>query len=387
MIASRPPLVSTAVTRPGVCFLPSHPKFANAMSRFWSDVVARLTPYVPGEQPKLPNLVKLNTNENPYPPSPRVLEAIRSEVGESLKLYPDPEATRLKAAIAARFQLQPCQVFVGNGSDEVLAHAFLGLLKQDAPLLFPDISYSFYPVYCGLYGLEYQTIALTDAFEIGIDDYLAAPACGGVIFPNPNAPTGRLLGLSEIKRLLIGRPDVVVVVDEAYIDFGGQSAVTLVNQHPNLLVVQTLSKSRSLAGLRVGFAVGHPELIEALERVKNSFNSYPLDRLAIAGAVAAMEDEAHFDATRRAVIDSREKLVAELAGLGFEVLPSAANFIFARHPGRDAGELALALRARGIIVRHFRQPRIEQFLRITIGTDAQCGILAQALREILSSAS
>jgi histidinol-phosphate aminotransferase len=355
------------------------------MNRYWSAVVHGLTPYVPGEQPRLPNLIKLNTNENPYPPSPRVLEALRAEVGDGLRLYPDPNADRLKAAIAAYHGVTPRQVFVGNGSDEVLGHAFLGLLKHDAPLLFPDVTYSFYPVYCGLYGIDGRTVPLDDDFAIRVDDYLAAPECGSIIFPNPNAPTGRLLDLGEIERLLSGRPEVPVVVDEAYIDFGGDSAITLVNRHPNLLVVQTLSKSRSLAGLRVGFAVGHPGLIEALERVKNSFNSYPLDRLAIAGGVAAMEDRDHFEQTRRAVIASRERLIADLAGLGFQVLPSGANFVFARHPGRDAGELAAALRARNIIVRHFKQPRIDQFLRITIGTDAQCAALVGALKEILAS--
>lgn len=354
------------------------------MNRYWSAVAHGLTPYVPGEQPKLPDLIKLNTNENPYPPSPRVLDAVRAEIGDGLRLYPDPNADRLKAAIAAHYGVAQPQVFVGNGSDEVLGHAFLGLLKHDAPLLFPDVTYSFYPVYCGLYGIEGRTVPLDDDFGIRVDDYLAAEACGAIIFPNPNAPTGRLLPLGEIERLLSGRPDVVVVVDEAYIDFGGESAIALVEHYPNLLVIQTLSKSRSLAGLRVGFAVGHAELIEALERVKNSFNSYPLDRLAIAGGAAAMEDRAHFEHTRRAVIASREQLATDLAGLGFLVLPSSANFVFARHPGRDAGEIAAALRARNIIVRHFRLPRIDQFLRITIGTEAQCAALVQALREILA---
>jgi len=354
------------------------------MSQFWSDVVAGLTPYVPGEQPKLPDLVKPNTTENPYPPSPRVLEALRGEVGDALRLYPDPEASRLKTAIAAYYRVTPGQVFVGNGSDEVLAHAFLGLLRHDAPLLFPDISYSFYPVYCGLYGIDGRSVPLTDSFQIDIDDYLNAPDCGAVIFPNPNAPTGCLLPLAEIERLLIGKPDVVVVVDEAYIDFGGESAIALVDKYPNLLVVQTLSKSRSLAGLRVGFAVGHADLIEALERVKNSFNSYPLDRLAISGAVAAIEDTAHFETTRSAVIRSREQLVRDMTALGFAVLPSAANFIFARHPKHDAAALAAALRARSIIVRHFRKPRIEQYLRISIGTPAQCDELVQALGSVLS---
>jgi len=355
------------------------------MNPYWSTVVRGLTPYVPGEQPKLPNLIKLNTNENPYPPSPQVITALQAEIGENLRLYPDPNADRLKAAIAACHDLSPAQVFVGNGSDEVLAHAFLGLLKQDAPLLFPDITYSFYPVYCGLYGITGHPLPLDEHFAICVDDYLAAPECGGIIFPNPNAPTGCLLPLAEIERLLAGRPEVVVVVDEAYIDFGGESAATLVGRYPNLLVIQTLSKSRSLAGLRVGFAVGHPELIEALERIKNSFNSYPLDRLAIVGAVAAMEDHAHFQQTCDAVIASRDHLTRELTAQGFEVLPSAANFIFARHPQHDAAQLAAALRARSIIVRHFKQARIEQFLRITIGTDTQCAALASALKEILAS--
>lgn len=351
------------------------------MSRYWSAVVRGLTPYVPGEQPKLPNLVKLNTNENPYGPSPRVQEVLLAEAGDSLRLYPDPNADRLKEAVAAYYGVTPRQVFVGNGSDEVLAHVFLGLLKHARPLLFPDITYSFYPVYCGLYGVDFETVPLTDAFEIRVDDYLKPN--GGIIFPNPNAPTGCALPRTEIERLLAGNPDSVVVVDEAYVDFGAQSAIPLAAKYPNLLVVQTLSKSRSLAGLRVGFAVGHEDLVEALERIKNSFNSYPLDRLAIAGAVAAIEDHAHFEITRRAIMNSRDTLVRDLAALGFEVLPSAANFVFVRHPKHDAGELAAALRQRSIIVRHFRQPRIEQFLRITVGTDGQCKALTGALVDIL----
>lgn len=350
------------------------------MSRYWSAVVRSLTPYVPGEQPKLPNLVKLNTNENPYGPSPRVQEALLAESDDSLRLYPDPNADRLKEAIAACCGAAPRQVFVGNGSDEVLAHVFLGLLKHERPVLFPDITYSFYPVYCGLYDVPYETVPLTEAFEIRVEDYTRPN--GGIIFPNPNAPTGRALPRTEIERLLAGNADSVVVVDEAYVDFGAETAIPLVAKYPNLLVVQTLSKSRSLAGLRVGFAVGHEDLIEALERIKNSFNSYPLDRLAIAGAVAAMEDHTHFEITRLAVMKSRENLVRDLAALGFEVLPSAANFVFVRHPKRDAAELAAALRQRSIIVRHFRQPRIEQFLRITVGTDEQCGILVESLKDI-----
>ncbi|MFY9721477.1 MAG: histidinol-phosphate transaminase [Azonexus sp.] len=354
------------------------------MSRFWSRVVGTLTPYVPGEQPKIANLIKLNTNENPYPPSHKVLAAIQAELGADaarLRLYPDPSADLLKAAVARLHGVTSQQVFVGNGSDEVLAHVFMALLKHEAPILFPDITYSFYPVYCGLYGVDYVTVPLADDFSIDPADYMQPN--GGIIFPNPNAPTGRLLGLAAIERILKANPDSVVVVDEAYVDFGGETAISLVDRHDNLLVVHTLSKSRSLAGLRVGFAVGHPALIEALERVKNSFNSYPLDRLAIAGAVAALDDAEHFERTRQAVIATRDTLTAELQSLGFDVLPSAANFIFARHPQRDAAQLAQALRERSIIVRHFRLPRIDQFLRITVGTDAECKALTQALRGIL----
>jgi histidinol-phosphate aminotransferase len=352
------------------------------MSRYWSEVAKSLTPYVPGEQPKLANLIKLNTNENPYGPSPKALAAIREETGEGLRLYPDPEGSRLKATVAGYFgHIQPGQIFVGNGSDEVLAHAFLALLKHERPILFPDITYSFYPVYCRLYGVDFETIPLTNRFDIRPEDYLKAN--GGIIFPNPNAPTGRALPLADIERIVAGNPDSVVVIDEAYVDFGAESAVALVGRHPNLLVVQTLSKSRSLAGLRVGFAIGDAGLIEALERVKNSFNSYPLDRLALAGAAAAIEDREWFDRTRQAVMRSRDALTTRMAALGFEVLPSCANFVFARHPERDAGTLAQALRERSIIVRHFRLPRIEQFLRITIGTDEQCEALVAALAAIL----
>jgi histidinol-phosphate aminotransferase len=357
------------------------------MSKFWSPIVSRLTPYTPGEQPKVSNLIKLNTNENPYGPSPRAVAAMAAEVGDTLRLYPSPDADVLKAAIARRAGLTPAHVFVGNGSDEVLAHAFQALLQHDAPILFPDISYSFYPTYCALYGVDYRLAPLADDFTLQVDDYLQRDErIGGIIFPNPNAPTGCLLPLAEIERMLQGRPDNVVLVDEAYIDFGGVSAIELVAKYPNLLVVQTFSKSRSLAGLRVGFAVGHPDLIDALERVKNSFNSYPLDRIAIVGAAAAIEDEAYFEITRQAVIASRGRLVGRLQQLGFEVLPSAANFVFARHPAHDAGVLAAYLRGEHIIVRHFSQPRIKQFLRITIGSDADCDALADALARHLQTA-
>ncbi len=355
------------------------------MSRYWSKVVQGLTPYVPGEQPKLANLIKLNTNESPYGPSRRVLEALRAEIGDSLRLYPDPASDRLRAAIAKRHGLTPDHVFVGNGSDEVLAHVFLGLLKHEAPVLFPDITYSFYPVYCGLYDIAYEPVALNGAFDIAVDDYLKPN--GGIVFPNPNAPTGCFVPVADIERLLRANGDSVVVIDEAYVDFGGESVVPLVSRYPQLLVTHTLSKSRALAGLRVGYAIGHPDLIEALNRVKDSFNSYPLDRFAQAGATAAIEDDEYFQAMCRKVIVTKQKLVQDLQDLGFEVLPSAANFVFARVPGRDGGDIAAKLRERSIIVRHFRKPaRIAEFMRITVGTDEQCAGLVEALRDIVSAA-
>lgn len=364
-----------------------HPTLSAAMSHYWSPLVHSLTPYTPGEQPKLANLVKLNTNENPYPPSPRAVAAIQNEIGTdgaSLRLYPAPNADRLKQSIATHFtefSLKETQIFVGNGSDEVLAHAFMALLKHDKAILLPDITYSFYPVYCGLYGIDSIPIPLDENYAIRVDDY--ARENGGIIIANPNAPTGHLLPLAEIERLVASHPQSVVVVDEAYIDFGGETAIGLINSYTNLLVIRTLSKSHSLAGLRIGYAVGAPALIEALERIKNSFNSYPLDRLAIAGAAAALEDKEHLETTRQAVINSRSVLVADLQNLGFDVLPSSANFIFARHPRHDAADLAAKLRECSVIVRHFKQSRIDQFLRITVGTNAQCQILTETLAQIL----
>jgi histidinol-phosphate aminotransferase len=327
--------------------------------------------------------VKLNTNENPYGPSQKVIEALKLEAAETLRLYPDPNSDALKAAIAKVHHLDSSQVFVGNGSDEVLAHVFQALLKHDLPLLFPDITYSFYPVYCGLYDINYQTIPLAEDFGICVEDYNKPN--GGIIFPNPNAPTGMPLPLAKIEWLLQNNSESVVVIDEAYVDFGTESAVTLVNQYPNLLVTHTLSKARSLAGLRVGYALGSVELIEALVRVKDSFNSYPIDRFASAGAVAAMLDTDYFDETCAKVVATREALIKDLVSLGFDVLPSGANFIFAKHQTRDGAELSSALREHNIIVRHFKSPsRIAPYLRITIGTDVQSELLLKALRAILS---
>ncbi len=339
------------------------------MSRFWSPVVHGLSPYVPGEQPKLDNLIKLNTNENPYPPSPHALAAIGAAT-DRLQLYPDPRATALRETIAAYYDVAPDEVFVGNGSDEVLAHTFQGLLKHDAPLLFPDITYSFFPVWCQLYGIRHEAVPLDADLRVQIADYRRP--CGAIILPNPNAPTGIALPRDAIEQLVTEHPQQLVVIDEAYVDFGAANAVPLVRRHDNLLVVQTLSKSRALAGLRVGFAIGQRPLIEALERVKDSFNSYPLGGLAIAGAVAAINDESWFAETRGRIMASRENLTRGLIGLGFEVLPSAANFLFARHPRHSGADLAAGLRKGNVLVRHFQKPRIADYLRITVGTEEQC---------------
>jgi histidinol-phosphate aminotransferase len=351
------------------------------MSKYWSTVVKELKPYVPGEQPKQQNLIKLNTNENPYPPSPMVLEAIGSQTNEILRLYPDPNCDALKSAIADYFNLENKQVFVGNGSDEILGLAFLSFFKQEYPILFPDITYSFYEVYCDLFQISHNRIPLTDTFDISLSMYETKN--GGIIFPNPNAPTGRLIPLQSIETLLKKNTESVVIVDEAYIDFGGETAVPLISVHPNLLVVQTLSKSRSLAGLRVGMAMGNEDLIQGLDRAKNSFNSYPLDRLAIAGAVAAMQDHAYFQETCRQVIETREQTVSELEKVGFSVLPSKTNFIFIRHESLGAGALFSQLRERGILVRFFDKPRINEYLRVTVGTRSDMNALVTALQQIL----
>ena len=351
------------------------------MSRFWSKIVHDLEPYVPGEQPKIEGLIKLNTNENPYPPSPKALEAIRRATDETLRLYPDPVSAELRETIAATFDLGSENIFVGNGSDEVLAHTFMGLLKQDGPLLFPDITYSFYPVYCGLYGIEAKKIPLGDDMSVDIEAY-SGPA-GAIILPNPNAPTGIALPLSDIRKLAEADRNRLLVVDEAYIDFGGETAAALVPEFDNILVIRTFSKSYSLAGSRVGFAIGQRPLIDALERVKDSFNSYPLDRLAQAAATAAWKDRDWFEATRSRIIMSRNQLTTDLTELGFEVLPSAANFVFARHPKHDGAKLAASLRAEAILVRHFNKPRISDYLRITVGAEDECKRLIKVLRKIL----
>ncbi|MDO5770336.1 MAG: histidinol-phosphate transaminase [Psychrobacter sp.] len=358
-------------------------------TRLWSTKAKNLTPYVPGEQPKHDNLCKLNTNENPYPPSPKVAAAITAELTDQasgLRLYPAPESDELRQSLATTYGLAPEQVFVGNGSDEVLALVFAAFFMKERPLLAPDISYSFYPVYAETFGVELITIPLRDDFSIDPDDYRRP--CSGIIVANPNAPTGLLLPLPAIAKMASEHPNAVIVIDEAYIDFARAeegkevSAIHLINEHDNILVTQTFSKSRSLAGLRVGMAFGNASLIEALTRMKNSFNSFPLDKLAQAGATASLQDPDYFSQVCDNIIKLRDVMSRELTKLGFEVIPSHANFVFARPPQGNASEIATSLREQGIIVRHFNKPRINEHLRITVGTIEQTKRLIKALSEL-----
>ncbi len=350
------------------------------MQNFWSPLVGRLNPYVPGEQPQDQQYIKLNTNENPYPPSPKVVHAMKGGLNEALRLYPDPEAQELKKTIARDVNLDPNQVFVGNGSDEVLAFAFLAFFTEKTFIQYPEISYSFYPVFCNLFNLEARPVALESDFSINFADY--SEDANGIIFPNPNAPTGKETTIEQIECLLNRNSKSMVIIDEAYIDFGGESAVTLLNNHDNLLVIQTFSKSRSLAGMRIGFAMGCTGLIEALTRVKNSFNSYPLDWMAQIAGKQAIEDKDYFTCVCEKVITTRDKTAKRLSILGFNVIPSSANFLFVTNPKYSGGYLLHELKEKGVLVRHFKMPSIENFLRISIGTDEEMDILVKCLAEI-----
>ena len=352
------------------------------MKEFWSKRIRDITPYTPGEQPKDRQFIKLNTNECPYPPSPKVLAAIKEAANDRLRLYPDPECSELRAAIAKREGLKPEQVFCGNGSDEILAFAFQAFFDPDREVVFPRITYSFYPVYTDFFGLNRREVPMNPDFSDPID--LLCGNNGGVVLANPNAPTGIAVGLDTVEKLLRANPDVVVIVDEAYIDFGAQSAVGLIGKYHNLLVIQTASKSRSLAGLRVGWAMGDENLTAALRCVRDSVNSYTLDRLAQAGAKAAIEDEEYFRTTRQKAMDTREWTERALAEKGFTVLPSQANFVFVRHPARTGRELLDGLRQRGILVRRWDRPEIENWLRISIGTRSEMEALVRALDELIS---
>ena len=352
------------------------------MKEFWSKRIRDAVPYTPGEQPRDRKFIKLNTNECPYPPSPRAIEAIRAAADDSLRLYPDPECLALRQAIAKREGLNAEQVFCSNGSDEVLAFAFQAFFDPEREVVFPQITYSFYPVYTSYFGLNCRRVPMNPDFSDPIDALCGNN--GGVVLANPNAPTGIAVGLDTVEKLLRANPDVVVIVDEAYVDFGADSAVPLIDRYPNLLVVQTASKSRALAGLRVGWAMGNANLISGLCCVRDSINSYTVDRIAMAGAAVAIEDEDYFQSTRAKVMATRERTAENLRTLGFEVLPSKANFVFARCPGRPGRELLDGLRERGVLVRWWSDPVIEDWLRISIGTDEEMDELVRALKEMLA---
>ena len=335
----------------------------------WENNIRRVVPYVPGEQPKLKDIVKLNTNENPYPPSPKVTEALEVLDTADLRLYPDPSCEVLVHAIAAYYGLSDEQVFVGVGSDDVLAMAFMTCFNSEKPLLFPDITYSFYDVWADMLRIPYEQIPLTEDFTIRKEDYYREN--GGIIFPNPNAPTGVELGQNDIEDIVSHNPDSIVIVDEAYVDFGAVSALPLIEKYDNVLVVQTFSKSRSLAGMRIGFAMGSKKLIAYINAVKYSFNSYTMDRTALAAGTASIEDKTYFEQSTAKVIAVREWTKEQLKKLGFVFGDSKANFIFAAHPKYPAKELFAALREAHIIVRYFDKPRIDNYLRITIGTQEE----------------
>ncbi len=347
------------------------------MTNYWTETVNRLTPYIPGEQRSGSDIVKLNTNENPYPPSPRVMQAIAEVSGDQLRRYPDPESEALRQVLADYHDLDISQVFVGNGSDEILALAFLAFFTNHKVLQFPDVSYSFYPVYCELYGIKARTVPLTEDYVLPVESF--EPNAGGIVFPNPNAPTALAVEESAIAGLLVRHTEQVLLVDEAYADFGATSVVSLIKRFPNLLVSQTYSKARSLAGMRLGVAFGHPALIEGLQRVKNSFNSYPVDALAQAAGVASIKDESYYRQTIDRILETRRRTVSDLQERGFGVLPSSANFVFARAPGGEAGSIFRKLNDAGVLVRYWDKPRLNQWLRISIGTDEEMRRLMSAL--------
>ncbi|KNF07711.1 histidinol-phosphate aminotransferase HisC [Gottschalkia purinilytica] len=351
------------------------------MSKYWSDITKKIDPYIPGEQPKDKKYIKLNTNENPYPPSEQVIKAIQNAANENLKLYPDPTSERLRDTIADYYSLKKEQVFIGNGSDEILAFSFIGFFNPNEPILIPDITYSFYKVYSNLFNIKYNLISLNNDLSLPIDKFFIPN--GGIIFPNPNAPTGRYVPLEFIEEVLNKNKDKVVIVDEAYIDFGGESSVKLIDKYENLLVIQTLSKSRSLAGLRVGFALGQEHLITGLDRIKNSVNSYTTDTLALFGAIEAIKDEEYFQETRRKIIDTRNRVSEELKSIGFNVIDSKTNFVFISHPYIKAEDIFNRLKEKNVLVRYFNQPRIDNFLRVSIGNDEEMNYFIKVIEDIV----
>jgi histidinol-phosphate aminotransferase len=351
------------------------------MSRYWSNTVKNIKPYTPGEQPKDRKYIKLNTNENPYPPSPRVIEAINNAADETLRLYPDPMGGELRETIAGYYRLRKNNIFIGNGSDEVLAFSFPAFFEPAGkPVLFAEVTYSFYPVYTAFFNINYRLIPVDEEFNISEEGYYQDN--GGIIIANPNAPSGKGVSEKTMEAILSRNENSVVIVDEAYVDFGGLSAVKLINDYPNLLVIKTLSKSHSLAGLRVGYALGNEELIEGIIRVKDSINSYTVDRLAVAGAREAIKDDDYFQETRSKIMKSRERVSARLTEMGFKVIPSQANFIFISSEQCPGGLLFQRLRAKGILVRHFNKPKVDNFIRVTIGTDDEMDCFLEVIKAI-----
>lgn len=347
----------------------------------WKDNLIKIQPYTAGEQPDKTDFIKLNANENPFPPSPKVARVIREFNGEALKKYPNADAAPLAAALAERFGLERGNVFVGNGSDDVLALCFRAFFNSDKPVIYPDITYSFYPVWCEMLKIPYETVPVDGSFNINAADYRRPN--GGVVIANPNAPTSIGRGLDFIRDILDHNRESVVIVDEAYVDFGGESALPLLKEFENLVITQTFSKSRSMAGMRIGYALGNKEIISALFAAKDSYNSYPMDSVAIAAGVASVEDEEYFVKTISRVIALRERLSEGLRALGFVLPDSSTNFVFAEHPKRSAKEISDYLKTRDIYVRHFSKPRIDNRLRITVGTEEEIGLLLGALKDFL----
>ena len=353
------------------------------MEKQWSDKLRKIKPYVPGEQSKNKHIIKLNANENPYPPSPKAIEALKAFPYDSLRRYPNTSAQPLREALAKHYKISPDEIFVGNGSDEVIALAFMSFFNSDKAICFPDITYSFYPVWCSLYEIPYRQIPLDANFRIKAEDYYESN--GGVILPNPNAPTGISEGRAFIEDILEHNRDVIVIIDEAYVDFGGYSSIELLKKYENLLVVHTFSKSRSLAGMRIGAAMGNKALIQVLDAVKNSYNSYTMDALAIAAGAACVADNDYFVETVEKIKSTRDKTAKEMEKLGFQVCPSHSNFIFVTHPSFKAEEIFDYLKKQDIFVRYFRLPRIENYLRITIGTDGEMEKMLEKIKEFMKN--
>ena len=353
------------------------------MSNSWKENLRNIEPYVPGEQSKDKNIVKINANENPYPPSPKAVDVLKSFDTNNLRFYPNANSTKLKEALAKYYGVKVENVFVGNGSDDVLAVAFQSFFNSDKPIAYPDLTYSFYPVWCSLFGIKYKNYPVGDDFRINADDYKEEN--GGVVIPNPNAPTSLGENLDFVEKILGYNQDSVVIIDEAYVDFGGVSSVPLINKYENLLVTGTFSKSRSLAGLRIGFAIGSKTLIDVMEAVKNSYNSYTVDSLSIEMGSASIEDDEYFKSTCQKVIKTRQRVTDELRNLGFDVLDSQTNFIFATHPKHSMKDMFEYLKTKKVFIRYFSLPRIENYVRITVGTDDEMDIFLEKTKEFLAN--